>query len=459
MYKTSIFRLLLSCIILFSCIAVFINAYPSNVEKKDKPNFVILIGDDCTYDDIGCYGGQAITPNIDKLASEGLQFMQASGSCAMCTPTLHSFYTGMYPMKHGGYKNHSSVKQGTKSLCHYLKNLGYRVGHAGKIHIKPKEAFPFEYIEGFPRAAMSEKPLPADLSGIREFMKRDEKQPFCLVIYSIHPHYPYTTGNRLLYNEDSLKLRPYWADTKEMRSEYRNYLAEVTQLDKCVGRIVRLIDEEGLSKSTLFMFASEQGGSFPGEKWTLWEHGIRFGFIARWPGKIKPGSKTNALVQYEDILPTLVEAAGGNPVKGLDGKSMLKILFGKADKHREYVFGCHNNKPEGSAYPIRSVSNGKYKLIHNLLYTNVYTVECVMTWERMRYWKSWIHRATFDSAAVKAINRYMIRPEYEFYDIENDPYEMNNLFGSKEYEEIIQLLQRKLNEWMISQDDPGIIAD
>jgi len=158
-------------------------------------------------------------------------------------------------------------------------------------------------------------------------------------------------------------------------------------------------------------------------------------------------------------LPTLIEAAGGNKIQGIDGKSMLKVFLGKTDKHRKYVFGCHNNKPDGSAYPVRSVSDRKYKLIHNLLYSNVFTLECVMTWEEMKYWTSWIHQATFDDAALKAINRYMIRPEYELYDIENDPYEMNNLFGSKEYEDIIQLLQRKLNEWMISQHDPGITAD
>jgi len=337
--------------------------------------------------------------------------------------------------------------------------LGYRVGHAGKTHIKPRVAFPFEFIEGFPRAALSQEPQPADLSGIREFMTRDDKQPFCLVIYSIHPHYPYTIGDRSLYKKDSLKLRPYWADTEEMRSEYLNYLAEVSELDRCVGRVVRCIDDEGLSDNTLFLFASEQGGSFPGEKWTLWEHGTRFGFIARWPGKIKAGSKTGVLVQYEDILPTLIEAAGGNKIQGIDGKSMLKVFLGKTDKHRKYVFGCHNNKPDGSAYPVRSVSDRKYKLIHNLLYSNVFTLECVMTWEEMKYWTSWIHQATFDDAALKAINRYMIRPEYELYNIENDPFEMNNLFGSKEYEDIIQLLQRKLNEWMISQHDPGITAD
>ncbi len=446
-------------IAIFSGQIIGSNAYSSDNPKKKRPNFVILIGDDCTWDDIACYGGQALTPNIDNLAREGMQFMNASGSCAMCTPTLHSFYTGMYPMKHGGYKNHSSVNPGTKSLCHYLGDLGYRVGHAGKTHIKPKEAFPFEFIDGFPRAAMSKEPLPADLSGIKEFMNRDDGQPFCLVIYSIHPHYPYTVGDRSLYNEDSLKLRPYWADTKEMRNEYHNYMAEVGELDKCVGRVENLISKENLSESTLFIFASEQGGSFPGEKWTLWEHGIRFGMIVKWPGKIKAGSMTEALVQYEDILPTLIEAAGGDRIKDVDGISMLSVLRGKNTNHRKYVFGAHNNKPDGSAYPIRSISDGRYKLIHNLRYQEVCTIECVMTWPKMRYWTSWIHEATFDQEAAKAINRFMIRPEFEFYDLAGDPYEMENFVNIPEYADEIELMKKELKNWMISQNDPGIEAD
>jgi len=443
-------------------ISAFLSSNTATAGKKPKnkqPNFVFLIGDDCTWNDIGCYGGQALTPNIDKLATDGLQFQQAIGSCAMCTPTLHSFYTGMYPMKHGGYKNHSSVNPGTKSICHYLKDLGYRVGHAGKTHIKPAEAFPFEFIEGFPRAALSKEPLPGDLSGIREFMTRDEDQPFCLVIYSIHPHWPYTVGDRSIYNSDSLKLRPYWADTPETRSEYQKYLAEVTELDNCVGDVVGLLDDEEFTENTLFMFASEQGGSFPGEKWTLWDNGVRFGLIARWPGRIKPDTQTQALVQYEDILPTFIEAAGGSPVPDIDGRSILDVLLGKRNKHREYAFGTHNNRPDGPAYPIRSIRDRKYKLILNLLYKNVCIVECVMTWEKMNYWKSWIHKATNDSHAAWAINRYQIRPEIESYDIENDPDEINNLADKPEYAGRIRLMRNKLEEWMKSQGDKGVLAD
>ena len=103
-----------------------------------KPNFVFIIADDCTFRDVGCYGGQAKTPNIDKLAKEGMQFSRCFQTAPMCSPTRHNLYTGLYPVKSGAYPNHTFVKDGTKSVVHYLKPKGYRVALSGKTHINPR---------------------------------------------------------------------------------------------------------------------------------------------------------------------------------------------------------------------------------------------------------------------------------------------------------------------------------
>ena len=102
-----------------------------------NPNFVFIIADDCTFRDIGCYGGQAKTPNIDKLATEGMQFSRCFQAAPMCSPTRHNLYTGIYPVKSGAYPNHTFVKEGIKSVAHYLKPQGYRVVLSGKTHINP----------------------------------------------------------------------------------------------------------------------------------------------------------------------------------------------------------------------------------------------------------------------------------------------------------------------------------
>jgi len=117
----------------------------AGVPAAERPNLLFIIADDCTFSDIGCYGGQAQTPRIDALAGEGLRFTRCFQSAPMCSPTRHNLYTGLYPVKSGAYPNHTFARDGTKSIVHYLQPLGYRVALSGKKHIAPREVFPFEY--------------------------------------------------------------------------------------------------------------------------------------------------------------------------------------------------------------------------------------------------------------------------------------------------------------------------
>jgi uncharacterized sulfatase len=111
----------------------------------DRPNLVFMIADDCTYLDMQVYGGQAKTPNLNRLAAQGMQFSRCFQTAPMCSPTRHNIYTGIYPVKSGAWPNHTRVYPGTKSIAHYLRDAGYRVALSGKTHIAPKASFPFEY--------------------------------------------------------------------------------------------------------------------------------------------------------------------------------------------------------------------------------------------------------------------------------------------------------------------------
>ena len=193
--------------------------------KTSRPNVLIVIADDLNKDCVGIYGNKDVkTPNIDHLAREGMRFNLAFTSTAMCAPTRQQMYTGLYPVKSGAYPNHSKVKQGTKSLVHYLKALGYRVGLSGKRHFGPPGSFPFEQL--------SNKVNPA---AIREFVNRDRNQPFCLVVTSDSPHVPWTSGDSSQYNPSKLTVPPYLVDTKEMRLSLTRYYGEITDLDREVG--------------------------------------------------------------------------------------------------------------------------------------------------------------------------------------------------------------------------------
>lgn len=196
-------------------------------QTSSKPNILLIIADDCSYYDIGCFGAvNNKTPHIDALARQGIKFNSAYNSVSMSTPTRHCVYTGMYPMHHGGYANHSSVNADVKSLPTYLGNLGYRVGLAGKWHIKPLANFPFEKVPGFPEGCTSTN-TDYHTKGIEKFMERDASQPFCLVLASINSHAPWTGGDASVFDRKKLQLPPQFIDTEVTREYYARYLAEV----------------------------------------------------------------------------------------------------------------------------------------------------------------------------------------------------------------------------------------
>ncbi|MCB1123708.1 MAG: sulfatase-like hydrolase/transferase, partial [Verrucomicrobiae bacterium] len=135
----------------------------------NQPNIVFIIADDLTFRDVSCYGGTNVeTPHIDSIAEEGMRFTRCFQASAMCSPTRHNIYTGLYPVKSGAYPNSTLAYDGTKSVVHYLGAAGYRVGLTGKRHVKPLEVFPFEYLD--------EESEP-DLAAVEAFWKKDTNQP------------------------------------------------------------------------------------------------------------------------------------------------------------------------------------------------------------------------------------------------------------------------------------------
>ena len=413
-----------------------------------NPNFVFIIADDCTFRDIGCYGGQAKTPNIDRLANEGMRFTRCFQAAPMCSPTRHNLYTGIYPVKSGAYPNHTFVKDGIKSVVHYLKPKGYRVALSGKTHINPRTSFPFEY---------STKGNNPDLDKIDQLFEDSvkEKTPFCLFACSNEPHSPWDKGNQSDYDPQKIKLPPYFVDTPETREAYCKYLAEIGYYDWQVGQILKKLDKHGLKEDTLVVVVSEQGSGFPFAKWTCYENGLQSAMVVRWPGKIKAGSRTSAMVEYVDVLPTFLDAAKFNIPKVLEGQSFLPVLLGNKHAHKEYVYGLMTTKGinNGSEnYGIRSVRDERYKYIWNFTPDVEFQNACTQS----MVFKSWIKKAqSGDADAKDKVNRYQWRPEIEIYDLEKDPYEWNNLAGKSEVKTIQQRLSNALKKWMKSQGDLG----
>jgi len=411
----------------------------------------MLIADDLAWNDAGCYGNAEVrTPNIDRLAKQGMKFNKAFTATAMCAPTRQQLYTGVFPVRNGAYPNHSKVKPGTKSIVHHLRALGYRVGLKGKKHFGPAESFPFDKVDNIP-----------------QYMA-DRSAPFCLLFTSHHPHpkWPKAKG----YDPQTITVPAHLVDNRETREALCRYYTAVTAFDTEVGQYLAMLEKSGRAENTLVIVTSEQGPDLPGGKWTCYDYGLRTQFIARWPGVIKPGSETDAIIQYVDVAPTLIELAGGAPRaidtgrpgapdggNGFDGRSFHDVLKGKATEHNDLAYGVHTTAGiiAGKPYPVRSVRDRRFRYIVNLMpdakFQNIMTEK---NYENI--WDSWVRDAATDTRAARLTRRYQHRPPEEFYDLEKDPFELNNLADKPEYREKMDAMRKQLDAWMDQQGDKGV---
>jgi len=438
----------------------------TQVAPGRRPDMLLIIGDDMTWHECEPYGStQVHTPNLARLAQQGMCFDAMFTATAMCAPTRQQLYTGLFPVRNGAYPNHSRVYDGVRSVVHHLADLGYRVGLIGKTHFGPAASFPFERLGDVDDAGCWQR--------IRAFVEGDRTQPYMLVFASHEPHEPWNRGDMSRYDPAKLAVPPYLVDCPQTRAALCKYYAEISYLDEQVGRCLRIVDESGRAEDTIVMFTSEQGSPMPmGGKWTCYDRGLKTAFIVRWPRQVTPGTRTSALTQYVDVVPTLIEAAGGDPThcdpgrsdahgrREFDGRSFLPVLLGKTDRHRDYVYGAQTTRGIiwGSAcYPVRSIRSARYKYIRNLNHTaTFYNIRVV---ESGGLFETWQRLAKTDATAAALVEAYIHRPAEELYDVQADPHELRNLADDPLLVAVKRDLSARLDAWMAQQGDEGIATE
>lgn len=421
--------------------------------RQEHPNILLLFADDMNYHDLG--NEQIRTPNLNHLATQGLRFNRAFNSAPMCAPTRMSLYSGIHPVRNGAHPNHSKVYPDIKTWPQYLGDMGYKTALIGKQHEAPKESFPFEVLGG--QHHDSGKGIDMDLSKVRTFMEENKDDPWSLIVSSNQPHGPWNRGNSYGYDPDSIDLPPYLVDTPETRKGLANYYAEITYMDDQMGTVLQYLQETGQAENTIVIFLSEQGSHLPHCKWTCYDTGVRSTAIMRWPGVIEAGQSSDALIQYVDIMPTLMEALGRSPEEhDFDGTSFMSLLKGNQDKHNDYAFSIQTSKgiyngPE--AYGIRTVRSDNYRLIWNVNHENEFSNLVTGGYGPFESWERKAKEG--DPFAKKRVRMYKKRPEFELYDLRKDPYELHNIAGDPSYESIQGKLKNELDRWMEQQGDKG----
>ncbi len=247
-------------------------------------------------------------------------------------------------------------------------------------------------------------------------------------------------------------------DTPDTRAALCRYYAEAQYFDDQVGTVDRLLLETGHSADTMLTVLTEQGSILPGAKWTCYEQGLRVGMLVRWPGVVAPGEVVQAMVDYVDVTPTLVEAAGGGAIDGLDGSSFLGVLRGTRDEHNSYSYGVQTSKGAVGAprtgYGVRSIRSDRFKYILNLN-PEVSYKNWVTEVDGESFWASWVAKAKEDPEAKRLLDRYVNRPREELYDLRSDPYEILNLADDPVQAAVKANLRARLLAWMASQSDDG----
>ena len=424
----------------------------------EKPNFVIVLADDVSWSSFGCVdaGLYTRTPNIDKLATQGIRFANFSCSAATCAPTRHELYTGLLPPSSGVYANGNKPAGDYKNIVNYLGSLGYNVGLAGKTHFNTTSQF--QKVPGFTSGA-NEKAPTWEMSGVKRFIETSlaEDKPFCMVIASVHAHHPWTIGDVSNFPLDKIVVPPHMVDIPITREALARHAAEVEDLDHQVGATMKLLDDMKLNDNTVLIFLSEQGTALPNGKWSIYDYGTKALCLVRWPGKIKP-AVTDAVAMYCDIVPTLVDIAGGE-VPDVDGKSLFPVLKGETSDHREHAYLVH----QSGGYTQRAIRNKEFKLIWSPGQENDYYVNTIMDSNSAKFfakaWRGWVEKAKTDPNAQAKIDRVLKHPVLELYNVKNDPWELDNLANKPEYSQKVEKMHAQLKADMEKLNDSFQTAD
>lgn len=416
-----------------------------------RPNIVVFLGDDLGIGDTGPYGNDQVrTPHLDRLAKEGMTYHRAFVSSPACAPSRASLLTGLMPARHGAERNQAAPHSWIRSLPSYLQSQGYEVVAFGKVaHYQQTGRYGFDH---FAHDTFH------DHGGIDATVdwleKRRDTRPLALFVGSNWPHVPWPKTPEG-YDPARMKMPPKSIDTPITRDARARFYAAVSRMDAELGRI-RAASAKTLGPETFFLFTSDHGTQWPFGKWNLYDTGIQVPLIVSWAGKVKPGSRTDAMVSWVDILPTLIDVAGGKAPGDLDGKSFAPVIRGETNAARDAIFTTHTNDGKVNVYPMRSIRTDRWKYIRNLHPEWVYTTHIDQFVEHVDsgvYFPSWLNAAEKDARAKQVVDAYYTRPGEELYDLSADPDETRNLAADPRYKAVMTTLRARLDAWQVEQGD------
>lgn len=426
----------------------FINGVFSQVKSSARPNIVLIMGDDIGINDFGCYGNERVkTPNIDRIANEGLKFTNFYLTASSCSPSRSSIISGRYPHNTGAAELHTAISPEIAVFPELLKNAGYYTAQSGKFHIGVSARRGFHVLNDKPEQIGQG----GEDSWLATVKQRPKDKPFFMWLAAIDAHRPWKENDfDGTHKPEAITPPPYLADTERTRRDLASYYDEIARFDHFIGLVETELRAQGVLDNTIIMIMSDNGSAFPRAKSRVYDSGMQTPFIIKWPGRIKSGGSSKSMVSAVDIAPTILNLAGIEAPKGFQGKSFLNVIKNPSLKFRNYVFSEHNwHDYEASERMVRT-EDFLYVLNTRPQLSNPGSADVTSSpaFDDLKLLK-----ATGKLSAAQADVFLMPRPAEELFDCRKDPDQLSNLSSSPKHTKELNKLRKIMNQWQLETDD------
>ncbi len=433
-------------------------------ERNAPTNILLITADDLGYEAVNCLGGKVpnVTPNMDRLASQGMSFKYAHVNVAICAPSRGVIATGRYGHNSGLF-GFNKLSKPIPTVFGTFQKQGYLTGILGKVsHSTPDMDFTWDFVHDFAELGSGRSPtLYAQYCDKFFAQCKTENKPFYFMVNSHDPHrafhdpknprYKNAENPSRLFSPDEIAVPPFLPDLPGVRLELSHYYNSVRRFDDTLGKVLEALDRSGLSDNTLVILIADNGSAFPFAKANTYLASTRTPCLVRWPGRIKPGSIDDThFVSEVDFFPTFMEAAGLNAPGQLDGRSMVPLLKGGSQQGRNFVFTQIDYTIGGPAKPMRCIQDTQYGYIFSAFSDGKFAYKNNNEGQTM---KAMVQAGKTDSTIQARVDMFRFRVPQEFYDLKQDPGCTNNLMNSPAHQARIKQFQKRLRTWMVKTND------
>jgi len=452
--------------------------------KRKQPNILFAIADDWSWPHAGVYGCQFVdTPAFDRLAQEGILFHNVFCAAPQCSPNRASILTGRYIWQNEEAGTHASLfPTKLKVFTDMLESAGYTLGYTGKpwgpgnwkdSGWNRNPAGPqFSSIQYDRRPPQGIRNLDY-AANFRDFLTdKSENSPFFFWYGASEPHRSYAKGIGIEEGKsiENVTVPKFLPDHPEIRSDLLDYAVEVEWFDRHLGDMLKLLEERGELDNTLIVATSDNGMPFPRAKANLYEYGIHMPLAIRWGNQVKSGRESEKLISFVDFAPTFLRAAGLDVPEDMSGMSFLEhLLSPDSGRSREHILAGRERhthaRPDNLGYPSRCIRTDQFLYIWNMKPDRWPAGDPEGSGEPEGYHdidgcpsKTFMleFRSEYPKLVSLALDK---RPEEELYDIQNDPYCLNNLAVDPDFQDVKSSLHATLEQVLTETQDPRVMGN